>query len=416
MDFTRRNTWLKTFLGLVTAAVLIVGGVGIAAAATPTYATDMATEASWIVNSAQANCPTSSADGAIAQSVLPSAPPSTIDPYRGNIDSYTANYAAIGLLAAGPTYYGNVTRWVKWYMNHLNWPDATGQYATVYYYDVSYDPNTHSCTETAIQNYDAQDAWAATYLTLLAAWAKVDPADATPFIQTWAYQIDAIANAAVALLQPSGLTGAKSTDTAQYLMDNSEVVQGLNAYAWLADNILGDQTLASYWSSRAADINAAIGSQLWGQCGPGFYCNAYGDGPGSWIACLPAQSGNTNYEHFWDSGLTGMAQAWPTLAHVSPPNSSANSSAIFASLSAYCPSWVNGTLPTPSSAPEYPQGSDSGIGLAAALAGSTADAQLWYAAAKSVWTTNHTWPWTVQSSGDFIRTANLLSGGTDPVP
>jgi hypothetical protein len=405
---------LKIFLATLATTLF---GTNIAAIAQTTYANTITTEANWITKNAQATCSDPMIDGAIGQSAFPASGTQVVDAYRGN-------YAALGLLAAG--YYKNVERWATWYMNNINWPDneTPEQYATIYYYDV--DANANPCTKTPSTTsvnpnwtepgFDAQDSWAATYLTLIAAWANVDPSDAKPFISTWNYQLDAIAHAAYAMLQPSGLTGAKVNYTAQYVMDNSEVVQGLNSYVWIINNMLdptdpNTQDKQTYWTPKVAPINAAIQSNLWEKCGTGFYCDAYGDPPHTWVPCTTSQQPNpdTNYQYFWDTGLTGEAQVWPTFAGMIENNVSA----VFQNLNANCSTWAtHAGLPT--SATGYSLLSDSGIGLAAAISGDTSDAGVWLTKANTVWMTNHQWPWTVFDAGNAIRTANLLNGGPDP--
>ncbi len=398
---------------------------GTIAQAQTSYLDEMATEAAWITQKAQASCSNPMIDGAIAQSAFPSSGTQIVDAYRGN-------YAALGLLAAGSQYYPNVKRWATWYMNNVNWPDNLGQYATVYYYDVSANPNPDLCTETPSTTtvnpnwtkpgYDAQDSWAATYLTLMAAWASVDP-DATAFINnpTMIYLLDTIADTASSkMLQPSGLTGAKIGYTTQYLMDNSEVVQGLNSYIWIANHVLNDSAKATTWTNVLKPINAAIQSQLWGQCGTNLSCAAYGDPQHSWATCsTEIQSLGTDDEYLWDKGLAGEAQVWPTFAGMMLDNSNNNVSTIFTNLNKYCPSWKTAAeLPTPSTAPEYLSIPDSGIGLAAAinLAATKYDygAATWMNKANTQWMQNHQWPWTVFDAGNAIRTANILNGKSDP--
>jgi hypothetical protein len=373
------------------------------------YADVVTKEANWIANQSQASCATT-ADGAIGQSAFASSGTRIVDPYRGN-------YAALGLLAAGSTYFSNVERWATWYMTHINWPDNLGFSATIYWYDV--DPV--ACTETPsttsvgrqTPGYDSTDAWAATYLTLIAAWSKAQPLVANPFIQKWHYQLDAIANAAYATHQTtSGLTGATHAYPAQYTMDNSEVAEGLNSYVWIAETVLQDQNVVDWWAPLAQGINSAIQASLWVPCGGSFYCDAYGDSPHTWVDCLPiqqpTQEGYANYEYFWDSGLTGEAQVWPTLSAVTPDNAGE----IFGYLNLYCPSWKTAAgLPSASTLL-----ADSAIALAAALHGDSADATVWMNAASTSWMVNHPWPWTVLDAGNTIRTANLLDGGPDPVP
>jgi hypothetical protein len=404
------SRWRLLSLAIVLATV-VLGSV--AASAHSSLGATMKTEADWITLQAQANCPNPVAgnwvDGAIGQYAFPASGTQIVDAYRGN-------FAALGLLAAGPKYYPNVQRWANWYINNINWPDNLNQYATVYWYDV--DP--HACTEVAstttkgisIPGYDAEDSWAATYLTLIAAWAKVDPTDADPFIQKWSNQLGFIAEAAYAMHQSqSGLTGAKVGWTTQYLMDNSEVVEGLNSYVWIAATVLQDQDTVNNWTPLVQGINASIQSNLWQQCGSGFYCDAYGDPAHSWVSCKVPSTLDNNYEYFWDGGLTGEAQVWPAFSGLAQNNWST----VLGALNTYCPTWKS-AAGLPSSDQTYPLLPDSGIGLAAALVGDTSDATVWIKSTESQWVANPLWPWTVFDAGNTIRAANLLNGGTDPVP
>ncbi len=109
--------------------------------AVPAAVGDMAPEANWIATAQVTGCPGSTSDGAIAE--VPFTPG---DGALQVVDPYRANYAAVGLLAAGSAYYPEVVRWVDWYFSHLNLPaDALGQSATIYYY--LEDPA--NCTEEA---------------------------------------------------------------------------------------------------------------------------------------------------------------------------------------------------------------------------------------------------------------------------
>ena len=408
------------------------------AAAQASLASEAAAEASWIINSAQAHC-SGPARGAIAQ-----APFSYGAEDTQLIDAYRANYAALGLLAAS-TLAGHEARaadlkavkeWVEWYFRHLNWPDdavPTPQAGTVYYYRDRYTGTPGSaCTEEKVLQenaespmygrayYDAEDSWAATFLSVLGAWAKVDPLEAVAMLSSEApndypYLIEAIANAAIANIGTTPyLTGADPWYTAKYTMDNAEVVQGLNAYAWLAEAYLGKPAQAAYWHGVAANIEAAMGEYLWERCGTGIFCVADGDPAYNFTACEPAEVGSSSYERFWDEGLGGVVQAWPSFAGLQP--SVAHGSETLALLTLGCPAWFSsGRLPTPSQAEPYAP--DAGIALAAEHVGYTELASKWLGATESNWiATGREWPWTVEEAGTLIRVAALLAGGQEVVP
>src|SRR5262249_14944209 len=68
------------------------------------------------------------------------------------IEPYYANIAAIGM-TKDPARMPQVTGWMKWYINHLNWPDRWGLYGTMYDYSVS------NGAVSATQNADSTDSY-----------------------------------------------------------------------------------------------------------------------------------------------------------------------------------------------------------------------------------------------------------------
>ncbi len=471
------------------------GRIGLAATTAPlpapvaAAAQDVAPEADWITTAQVAGCSGTPSDGAIAE-----VPFSPGDGALQVVDPYRANYAAMGLLAAGSAYYPKVIRWVDWYFAHLNLSgDALGQSATIYYYledpancteeattfgpavlSVSTGPAgartgpTGGGTSVAIFGngfvpgttvffggvpspsdsyltpelilatsppgagivdvtvqvpagpvsavapsdlygygisptgpfpqavaYDSQDSWAATFLTLLAAWVQADPADAVPFLRQPMIEAETqeVAAAAIGHMASNRLTQATAVYPAQYTEDNVEVVQGLGAFAWIQQSITLQPT-APFWAAVASMVEGAVNSQLWGACGAGTYCVNAGDPP---YAALPPC-----YPDIWPV-VTGTSSAAQTATVVQAANNGV------------CPAWIGSPLAaTGSTAPMALASALVGQNGAAFPTGSLA-AALWLSATESgTVAAGRPWPWTVEDAGFLIRTANLLSGGSDP--
>lgn len=173
----------------------------------------------------------SAADGAILYA------PTEIEPYYANI-------AAIGM-TKDPNRMPQVTAWMKWYINHLNWPDKWGLYGTMYDYNVS------NGNETATQNADSTDSYAATFLTLVwNAWLTGNP-EARSYIAGLSYQLDVIGGVLIQTQQSDGLTWAKPDYQIKYLMDNCEAYRGLRDLAAIYQNAFGDTIKAAYYNAAA---------------------------------------------------------------------------------------------------------------------------------------------------------------------
>ena len=231
------------------------------AQAGPNYAQIIADEAYFVSLSQVEPCTGTSVRGAIALNPVSQNPGSVyINPYR-------ANYGARALVAAGSHYFPMVKDWLIWYLNHVNWPDYNGVYGTVY----DYNANATACTEEPkVQPgdthpfYDSTDAYAATWLSAMRAYAQANPADWAWFqFPDIVYWMDQEAHVSIYTLQPNGLTWAKPDYPRQYLMDNIEVLQGLNDYIWIAQNVLNDQGKVNYWTSYANTLSQGIQTYLW---------------------------------------------------------------------------------------------------------------------------------------------------------
>lgn len=216
-------------------------------------------EAYWI-STAQLSCP-GSGHGAIAEARIRGSDPVSVHPYE-------ANLAARALLVAGPRYVPMVRDYVGWYLRHLNRPDRYGVAGTVYDYD--YDPRTCSGVAQAHPvtgewpKYDSTDAYAGTFLTLVAEYARTDAAD-REFLRSPAVRADLqlVADVIGATRGRSGLSGATPAYPAEYLMDNVEARRGLEDYAGLLRTVLDDPAAAERRAAEADRIADAIEAHLW---------------------------------------------------------------------------------------------------------------------------------------------------------
>jgi hypothetical protein len=172
------------------------------------------------------------------------------------IEPYYANIAAIGM-TKDPNRMPQVVAWMKWYINHLNWPDKWGLYGTMYDYSVN------NGAETATQTADSTDSYAATFLTVVwNAWRTGD-SSAQSYILGLSYQLDMIGGVLVQTQQGDGLTWAKPDYQIKYLMDNCEAYRGLRDLASIYQNAFGDSTKAAYYNAAADSmLNGILGMWL----------------------------------------------------------------------------------------------------------------------------------------------------------
>ena len=375
----------RTSRGVLCAILICAGGfVSLGAApaqAGPNYAQIIADEAYFVSLSQVEPCTGTSVRGAIALNPVSQNPGSVyINPYR-------ANYGARALVAAGSHYFPMVKDWLIWYLNHVNWPDYNGVYGTVY----DYSANATACTEQPkVQPgdthpyYDSTDAYAATWLSAMRAYAQANPADwawfQSPNVVYW---MDQEAHVSIYTLQPNGLTWAKPDYPSQYLMDNIEVLQGLNDYIWIAQNVLNDQGKVNYWTSYANTLSQGIQTYLWDDVNQGsnkLYAWASDQLNPSWLYCYP----------------DGIAQLWPTWARYGP---SSRRSATWRGYKSRFPSWASTT-------PAYPDIScplhytEAPTAYAAAQVGDKQSVDLWLMNSQINWINpGRPYPWTVADSG-----------------
>lgn len=283
------------------AATALVLLAGLPAAAPPAavgrltaddYAQFVQDEAYW-VSTAQLDC-VGDGNGAIAEARITGTGTVSVHPYE-------ANLGARAMLAAGPRYLPMVRRYLSWYLTHLNRPDTFGVTGTVYDHD--YDPVTcvgryQASPQTgAVPKYDSTDAYAGTFLTLVAEYARADPAG-HDFLRSPEVgdALRVVAEVVGRTRGPSGLSSATPGYHAEYLLDNVEAQRGIEDYSWLLRTVLDDRPAADLRAAEAAAVREAIESVLWaGSRTPGMY---------GWAA--------DRLEPTWDVWFPdSVAQLWP---------------------------------------------------------------------------------------------------------
>lgn len=178
------------------------------------------------------------------------------------VQPYNANIAALALLK-DPSKLDQVKHYIEWYFNHINWPDTSGIYGTVYDYwiDDQAQEKTVIDKKTGKPGYDSVDSYSATFLMLVKAFYDAGGENEKAFIKDNKYKIDVIGNTITDLIDPKdNLTWAKPGYPVKYLMDNSEAYKGLCDLADLF-NKLGDSEGSAWYRIYADRIKAAINSK-----------------------------------------------------------------------------------------------------------------------------------------------------------
>jgi hypothetical protein len=176
------------------------------------------------------------------------------------VEPYFNNIAVIHLLEdATPEITAAAKGWIRWYFTNINDPDVHGLSGTIYTYYVGVnDRNDVFPRETL---YDSTDAYAAVFLRLL--WRYFEASGDAATLVSHEDKIHLIVGAMLTTTRPSGLTGARPDYPVEYLMDNCEVYDGLDALVSLyGPAVLNDAAQAAYYAERKRAIAAAIEDRL----------------------------------------------------------------------------------------------------------------------------------------------------------
>ncbi|MFT4414724.1 hypothetical protein ACLM5H_12770 [Fredinandcohnia humi] len=169
-----------------------------------------------------------------------------------NINPYFANITLTALAKASDGEYTNeIKQYVDWYFTHLNMPDRFGLYGTVYDYQID-----KMGRETTNKHYDSADSYAATFISLLRAYAE--SGGDLEYLRSHKYEIDIIGGVMIKLMDKDHLTWAKPNYKVKYLMDNSEVYKGLKDMVYIYEHVFKDKKGAQWYRIHATNVQKAI--------------------------------------------------------------------------------------------------------------------------------------------------------------
>lgn len=233
---------------------------------------------------------------------------------------YYSNLAAIGMTRY-PTTASNavIENWMKWYINHLNWPDKWGLYGSIY------DYNYNNGALTSHNDADSTDSYAATFLSLAWAFYSTGNAGAQSYVRTLPSQLDAIGQVIIKTSDTDGLTWAKPDYHIKYLMDNCEAYRGLRDLALLWQYGFNDLAKANYYNAAASKMYNSLVAMYLGGGKWAWYKDALGR--------LPAPNLGTWYPD-------ATAQMFPVMQGVLPGNDS-RAIATYNTFNSVWPGWPN---------------------------------------------------------------------------
>ncbi len=217
-----------------------------------------------------------------------------VGPSPQSVQPYFANLFALSLSRHG-RYLDDVSRYIEWYLNHLNEENATQPAGTIDDYKIH-----HGNREQSLKSYDSADGYAGTFLILLDAYEQAT-GDAT-LLNTWRTEIVSIAELLLALQNEGGLVRVSPEDGTHYLMDNCEAYGGLLAWSALEHRLGWDA--GPRYLAAAERLRQAIMTRLYDPATHRFH----------W-----AESGGKVHVSSWDTRYPdAMAQLFPVLYGVIP--------------------------------------------------------------------------------------------------
>ncbi|MCP4606607.1 MAG: hypothetical protein GY847_39875 [Proteobacteria bacterium] len=138
---------------------------------------------------------------------------------------------------------------LRWHIDHLNYPDKHGLTGSIYDYEV--DPDGR---ERSLEDYDSVDSYSALFLIVVYDYFRAS--GDVQFVKRHKKKLLDIAYTIVHLQGEDGLTVAKPDYPVKYLMDNCEVYGGLKAFEMLARELNWKE--ASYYETRRRAVADAI--------------------------------------------------------------------------------------------------------------------------------------------------------------
>jgi len=298
------------------------------------------------------------------------------------IEPYYANIAAMGALHSGVDF-TNVQHWMQWYIAHSNAGNQWSIPGAITDYNVAANGSLSSTGGA-----DSVDAYAATFISLAAAAYR----DGNPQLQNYVAgsrsNIELVASAIDAVTDTDGLSWATPTYRLKYVMDNSEVYQGLLDLSFLRAHAFGDVAGAASAWSQAQQVQAAINAELWNPTRNQFAVALDDQGVLTW-----PQAGN------WYDATT---QLWPILHGVISQTSQPAQTAYNQFNSAF-PGWPMLKKPDP-----FPWVS---IAFVALQMNDVSRATTYSKTVQRAYSPGFAYPWYCAESGWYLR---LLTGLTVP--
>jgi len=146
-----------------------------------------------------------------------------------SVNPYIVNIIAIYEINGG-RHINEVREYIKWYLDHLNYPDKDGLTGSIYDYEIK-----KTGEEISTHDYDSVDGYAGTFIYLLNLYHH-RTGDDELISENWE-KIRDIAYLISHMQDEDCLTRAlfNSRDNAKYLMDNCESYAGLKAFNDLAE-------------------------------------------------------------------------------------------------------------------------------------------------------------------------------------
>jgi len=187
------------------------------------------------------------------------------------MNPYFADFAALALLDKADEYSSMVKKYMDWHFSHLNTAktDHNGIDGTIYDYIITLKDGKITDESISIvknkKSYDSVDSYAATFLMVLNKY--YNKTGDSEYIVSHSSEIQRIINALFSTYH-KGMTTAKPEWQVKYLMDNSEVYEGLLAAAELFENVLCPynpelEAIEKKCADAALEILQTIEDELW---------------------------------------------------------------------------------------------------------------------------------------------------------
>ncbi len=177
------------------------------------------------------------------------------------VTPYFSHLGVLGVLDSKAS--GSLTvakRWITWYVRHLD-PVAGVPLDTWYSVDGTYGTTCPVANdERQCRTIDAEDSSAALFLVVVDSY--VAKGGSQSFVRDNRTAIRAVTDTMMQLVDTDGLSWAKETYPIKYLMDNVEVLAGIEAAARLERTVFRNTTRANELTRAADKLRIALhGSQ-----------------------------------------------------------------------------------------------------------------------------------------------------------